>query len=259
MLAATSLRDPGFIPRSSLDIDVERGLKPPTREYIIHDYTVTTKYCQTCNHYRPPRCSHCAVCDNCVDKFDHHCPWVGTCVGKRNYKHFLLFVFSTAILCCWVTATCVYQLSLAAIDRDDDWGQAVGNYPASLVLAIYCLVALCFVAGLSGLHSYLVCTNQTTYEHFRRSRWSSGNPYAQSVLKNCGEVFCQAIPPRHSELGLRQREEDASKPPPPMEEDVEILGGNGGGGSSGGSVIDDDERAEVEMTDRNGDKDGGHI
>lgn len=207
-LAVTSLKDPGFYPRSPMNTDVEYGLAPTTKEHHINGYTVTTKYCHTCHHYRPPRCSHCAVCDACVDRFDHHCPWVGTCVGRRNYRSFYIFIVSATTLCVWVLVTSIIQLWHAAENKEDgNWGKAIGRYPASLILAIFVFGMVWFVGGLTVLHTWLVARNVTTYEHFRHRYDSTGNPYDKGIFGNFLDVLGSKIPAKFGPLGEKQMAE----------------------------------------------------
>lgn len=60
--------------------------------------------CARCETYRPPRAHHCRVCRRCVRRMDHHCPWINNCVGERNQRHFVLFLFYVAVLSVYAAA-----------------------------------------------------------------------------------------------------------------------------------------------------------
>ena len=47
----------------------------------------------------PPRAHHCGNCNNCVQMFDHHCFWLGTCIGRRNYRDFYILLVSVLLTC----------------------------------------------------------------------------------------------------------------------------------------------------------------
>lgn len=54
----------------------------------INDFSL----CSICLRKKPERSHHCRKCDKCVQKMDHHCPWIGNCIGKYNYKYFILLI-----------------------------------------------------------------------------------------------------------------------------------------------------------------------
>ncbi|KAH6809822.1 DHHC-type zinc finger family protein [Perilla frutescens var. frutescens] len=210
LLFLTSGTDPGIIPRSpqppELDDD-SSGIStdwggsqssahgmPLTRNVTINGIFVKVKYCQTCMLYRPPRCSHCSICNNCVERFDHHCPWVGQCIGKRNYRYFFMFVSSTALLCLHVLASCSINIMKIMHKERCDMLKAIERSPVSGILIMYTFVICWFVGGLTTFHLYLISSNQTTYENFRYQYDRKMNPYNLGVARNCVEVFCSKIP-----------------------------------------------------------------
>ncbi|GAX81070.1 hypothetical protein CEUSTIGMA_g8505.t1 [Chlamydomonas eustigma] len=199
-LFMTACRDPGIIPREEPDEEFLAGRKPRTKEVVVNDQRVVIRYNDTCHFYQPPRAHHCSVNDNCIERFDHHCPWVGTTIGQRNYRTFLLFVFSSTVLCLYVIGCGIAQLfirhnQLVAEGNNDPWNQTLIDVVPALCLIGFCFLFLLFVGGLSGFHCYLVSTNQTTYENFRYNSDERRNPYDKGILGNCFEVMCMPIPP----------------------------------------------------------------
>ena len=75
------LSDPGYLK------------KDPKMDFVeLLEHLEASSLCPDCEVIRTPRCRHCTLCHRCVDRFDHHCPWVNNCVGKGNFAYFYLFV-----------------------------------------------------------------------------------------------------------------------------------------------------------------------
>lgn len=60
--------------------------------------------CVFCQIIKGERSFHCTICNKCSDNYDHHCPFIDNCLGTRNHKYFLIFVFSYLIYSLLVVA-----------------------------------------------------------------------------------------------------------------------------------------------------------
>ncbi|XP_043695328.1 protein S-acyltransferase 10 [Telopea speciosissima] len=119
--------------------------------------------CTYCNIVQPPRAKHCHDCDKCVLQFDHHCVWLGTCIGQGNHCRFWWYIFEETILCMW---TGVLYISYLKANFSRAW------WKDGIVILLLATLSICliFLLLLLLFHSYIVLTNQTTYELVRRRR-----------------------------------------------------------------------------------------
>jgi palmitoyltransferase ZDHHC9/14/18 len=187
-LYITSTMDPGILPRRNIVFnslseenpdaeDFEEKFVPENQYVYVKRKMVQMKFCYTCRIYRPPRSSHCSQCDNCVERFDHHCPWTGTCIGKRNYRPFMHFVSSATISLIAAIGICVFQIVWSCYKLITHpfvaSGRVVWEIIATIVslpVIIYSAGALSFVGALCVFHLYLITKGRTTNEHLKMKR-----------------------------------------------------------------------------------------
>eukprot|EP00484_Ammonia_sp_Unknown_P025715 CAMPEP_0197033742 /NCGR_PEP_ID=MMETSP1384-20130603/12066_1 /TAXON_ID=29189 /ORGANISM="Ammonia sp." /LENGTH=648 /DNA_ID=CAMNT_0042463591 /DNA_START=116 /DNA_END=2062 /DNA_ORIENTATION=+ len=206
-LYRASFTDPGYLPRGNEET-------PPPHQQLKPN---GSKFCETCKIWRPPRAKHCRYCNCCVRKFDHHCPWVGTCVGERNYQYFSLFVFFISLysLHCSIMSGIVLSLKYQEVvssdknanndsDNTDDhgeyqWGDylwsTIQNRPYAFGVGMYSFIICLSVSALAIYHCNLICHQETTNENVKNTFEISGNPYDQGCVTNCHAVYCVKKPP----------------------------------------------------------------
>ena len=113
----------------------------------------TERKCKTCNIIRPPCCSHCRYCDNCVEDFDHHCFYISNCIGKRNHKYFYLFLFFGSLTSLCITFLDSFlMIYIFIINPKGIWSIIYSNNKIILIISIVLI-------SLSGFYLFIGCIN----------------------------------------------------------------------------------------------------
>ncbi|KAI1171291.1 palmitoyltransferase ERF2 [Nemania sp. FL0916] len=221
-----SASDPGILPRNlhqfppaDEDEDPLR-LAPPTNDWVliksaessIAAMEVPTKFCKSCNIWRPPRAHHCRVCDNCVETQDHHCVWVNNCIGRRNYRYFFTFVTSTMIMGLYLIGISLAQLILYTRHENVPFSQAIKDYRIAFALFIYGFLGLIYPSALTGYHLFLMARGETTREFLNSHKLLKKDRFRaftqSSIWRNWVVVLCRPRPPTYYRFKDRYEEGD---------------------------------------------------
>ncbi|KAM0841095.1 hypothetical protein ACQ4PT_059231 [Festuca glaucescens] len=84
--------------------NIRWGSYPMVEKNDLENYT----FCTYCSKPKPPRAHHCRSCKMCVVDMDHHCPFIGNCVGASNHRAFVIFLISVVTSCSYAAIMTIY-------------------------------------------------------------------------------------------------------------------------------------------------------
>jgi hypothetical protein len=160
------------------------------------------RWCYYCELQVHQRSKHCRRCNKCVEVFDHHCPWLNTCIGKHNYPFFLTLLCSAFALLSLQIAASVQACVESQLD-DAAGAQLQRVYGAMSTLA-YTLLngAACVVA----LGAWLAVFQLLVFHVGPAGRWNTGPRRSQRhrpAWRLRGRRPLPCSPPRHAPAHVR--------------------------------------------------------
>ncbi|OMJ80404.1 hypothetical protein SteCoe_19359 [Stentor coeruleus] len=67
------------------------------------------RYCTICKIDQPMRTKHCKECGRCIATHDHHCPWLGVCIGEKNKKVFYVYLVFQFFHILWAFVLVIFR------------------------------------------------------------------------------------------------------------------------------------------------------
>jgi hypothetical protein len=160
---------PGTIPNGRgwdlVDPDTEQREEGSTTLSLIEKKaTGDRRHCKWCLKYKPDRCHHCRICNLCVLRMDHHCPWVYNCIGFRNHKYFFLLLVYADIDLIFICSTMFDTL----------WWSTRIDVSMSMMLTLalgetFATFLMVLTTMFLGFHIWLMLMAMTTVEFCEKS------------------------------------------------------------------------------------------
>jgi hypothetical protein len=161
------LTGPGYIPQTG-EWDPE-DTQTANVSSVERKKDGTYRVCARCVKLKPDRSHHCRLCDVCVLKMDHHCPWIANCVGYLNYKYFIL-TLTYAVCCLWLYSATFWEALVVNIY--DTEASPVLCLSLVMLYSFACLLTLAITA-FWVFHINLIKINCTTIEFIEKSHSDS--------------------------------------------------------------------------------------
>ncbi|KAE9554623.1 hypothetical protein FO519_002183 [Halicephalobus sp. NKZ332] len=156
----TMLTNPGTVPKGTLDEHVKM---------LEYDKGEVFLKCTKCSCVRPERAHHCRICDSCIKRMDHHCPWM----------YISLVSFHSLYWTVWQFVLCV----------NDNWrGCSMFSPPATTIVIVFLLfeaiLFAIFTCVMFGTQISSICSDQTGIESLKNEKGKSTDSW-----KNLQVVF----------------------------------------------------------------------